>query len=172
MKLELGSGLRPTEGYLHQDCIQLEVSLDYVCKAWEVPIYEGSLDEVIAIAVIEHLRYTEVTRTLSHIHRLLKPGGIFLFDVPDVTVWIRYLHQIYEGIDVPYSKEDVIKTLWGHQRWEGDEHKSMWDYEMISAEVKKAGFLMLDGLEDIKQRVHRDRFYHPENAHIFIKAIK
>jgi len=177
MKLELGSGERPTAGYLHQDILQLSVPLDYICKAWEVPIEKESLHEVIAIAVMEHLRINEFRDTLKHVYNLLEPGGVFYFDVPDIKVWSKYLFLVTNAPimenskDVPYSKTDVYKTIIGWQRWEGDEHKSLWTD--VCFEVAGAGFSSVtEGLEDIKQRVHRDRFYRPENAHIYIKAVK
>lgn len=172
MKIEIGSGNRPTDGYLHQDVIQLEIPLDFCCNAWELPCYENSVDEILAIAVMEHLRYDEFRRTLEHFHRILKPGGVFLFDVPDLFVWAGYLYDVLRDSIVPYSYEDIIKTMWGWQRWNGDEHKSMWTKQTLNMELYKAGFKYEDGFEEIKKRVKRDRFSHPENAHIFIKAVK
>ncbi len=172
MKLELGCGNRPTSGYLHQDVIQLETPLDYCCNAWDIPMHEGSLDEVIAIAVMEHLRFDDFERTLRHIHRLLKVGGVFYFDVPDLTVWNGYLYDVLNGNPCPYSKRDIMKTMWGWQRWDGDEHKSAWTKDDVYNVCIASGFIVSDGFEDIKKRVHRDRFDHPENVHVFIKAIK
>ena len=105
-------------------------------------------------------------------------GGAFYFDVPDIKVWSKYLylvtnHPLTENtIDVPYSKTDVYKTIVGWNRWPGDEHKSLWTKEDVYYELEKVGFVVWDGFEDIKMRVQRDRFAHPENAHIFIKAVK
>ena len=179
LKLELGSGERPTPGYLHQDIIQLETPLDYCCPAWCVPMPEDSLSEVIAIAVMEHLRFKDFSKTMKHIYQLLKPGGKFYFDVPDIKVWATYLFLVLQNPRmensniVPYSKEDIYKTMWGWQRWEGDEHKSAWIHDDVYEVVVKAGFsYVTDGLDDIKKRVHRDRFDRPENAHIYIKAVK
>lgn len=175
IKIELGCGNRPTEGYLHQDVIQLETPLDYCCNAWQLPCYENSVDEFLAIAVMEHLRYDDFRATLRHLYRLLKPGGIFLFDVPDLFVWSGYLYDDLRGVQTPYTRKHIFDTMWGWQRWQGDEHKSMWTEKMVYDECNSAGFMVYDGFEDIKQRVHRDRFspeYVKTNAHIFIKAVK
>ena len=94
MKLELGCANRPTDGYLHQDIIQLETPLDFCCEAWNVPLHKESLTEVIAIAVMEHLKIEDFRKTLKHFYSLLKPGGMFLFDVPDITVWSKYLFLV------------------------------------------------------------------------------
>ena len=178
MKLELGSGERPTDGYIHQDIFDGGVDLDFICKAWEVPLEPESLEEVIAIAVMEHLRIGEFRDTLKHIYKLLKPGGIFLFDVPDIKTWNTYLFMVLSDKKwenshlVPYSKVDIYKTMWGWQRWEGDEHKTAWVEDDVFYELDRVGFTVFTGLNDIKERVKRDRFDRPENAHIYIKAVK
>ena len=178
MKIEFGSGERPTAGYLHQDIIQLSITLDFLCPAWELPIGPESVSEVIAIAVMEHLRIEDFRKTLTHVYNILRRGGVFYFDVPDIKVWSKYLFLItntplLENSDeVPYTKTDIYKTIVGWNRWPGDEHKSLWTKEDIEYELKQSGFYVFDGLEDIKSRVHRDRFYRPENAHIYIKAVK
>lgn len=176
MRLELGSGERGTPGYLHQDVIQLSTPLDYCCEAWEVPIERETLTEVIAIAVMEHLKIEDFRKTVKHVYNLLKPGGLFLFDVPDIKVWSKYLFLVTNApimentSDVPYSKNDVYKTIVGWNRWQGDEHKSLWTKEDVYRELSL--FKVSDGLDEIKSRLHRDRFYRPENAHIYIRAEK
>ena len=62
MKLELGSGNRATPDYLHQDIIQLDTKLDFCCEAWNIPLNNESLSEVIAIAVMEHLKVEDFRR--------------------------------------------------------------------------------------------------------------
>ena len=66
MKIEIGCGNRPTKGYLHQDIIQLETHLDFCCPAWCVPAEFETIEEIIAIAVMEHLRFDDFRRALKH----------------------------------------------------------------------------------------------------------
>jgi predicted SAM-dependent methyltransferase len=171
-KLELGSGQRPTEGYLHQDMTELDIPLDFCCKAWQVPVEEGTLSEVIAIAVMEHLRYADFRKTLVHVYNLLEKDGVFYFDVPDIFVWSEYLYKVLRGDPVPFTRKHIFDTLWGWQRWEGDEHKSAWAKSDVVFLCEEVGFTVSEGLEDIKKRVFRERFSRPENAHIYIKAVK
>jgi len=178
MKIELGSGERPTDGYLHQDIIQLSTKLDFLCPAWELPCEADSVDEVLAIAVMENLRIEDFRKTLKKVYEILRPGGLFLFDVPDIVVWSYYLfmvtnHPEFENsYSVPYSKTDIYKTIVGWNRWPGDEHKSLWTGGDVYYELASVGFIVGNGFNDIKQRVHRDRFDRPENAHIYIIALK
>lgn len=176
-KLELGCGDRPTEGYLHQDVTaQPGVALDFLCPPWEIDLPAASLTEVIALGVMEHLRFADVRRTLGHLRTLLAPGGVFLFDVPDMAVWSEYLFNVTHGrsAENPFSDEHVWSTVYGWQRWPGDEHKSGWTRESLTSEVEAAGFrARVAGPEVFTSRgLHRNRFGRPADAHVYMEATR
>ncbi len=177
-KLELGCGRRPTPGYLHQDITsQPGVTLDFNCPIWEIPLKENSLSEVIALALMEHLRFTDFTKALIHIQKLLASRGEFLFDLPDIKKWSEYLYNITHGMPEksPFSKEHVYATFWGWQRWPGDEHQCAWLKEDLFQHLKETGFseiFEVDAQMFITRGIFRDRFKNPDNAHLYIKAIK
>ena len=174
-KLELGCGARPTEGYLHSDITkQPDVELDYHCNPWEIEMAPNSLSEVIAIGMMEHVRFLEFLKTLRHIHTLLKPGGIFLFDVPDMFVWSGYLYDKLRGKPTPFSEKHIWRTVYGWQRFPGDEHKCGWTYPKLKPLLEKIGFT--DVKNDVNEFLNRDikrrRFFRPADAQIYISARK
>lgn len=176
-KLELGVGERPTAGYIHQDISNSSgVSLDYTCPPWEIPIEDDSLTEVLALGVVEHLRFEEVGSTAANIFRMLAPGGRFYFDVPDMRVWSEYLYNVTHGKadQNPCTAEHVWRTVYGWQRWPGDEHKSGWTREEIVAVLKDAGFSTIE--EGVKllldKGIERRRFTRSWDAHIYLCASK
>jgi predicted SAM-dependent methyltransferase len=176
-KLELGCGMRPAPGYLHQDITAQEgVALDFTCNPWEIDLPRDSLDEVIALGIVEHLRFTEVDLTLRHVASLLAPGGAFLFDVPDMRVWSEYLYNITHGMSDknPFTVEHVWSTIYGWQRWPGDEHKSGWTEASILAAVNRAGLHSeAKGPEIFTERGFvRGRFSRPADAHVYVRAEK
>jgi predicted SAM-dependent methyltransferase len=177
-KLELGCGQRPAPGYLHQDITrQPGVELDFNCQIWEIPLKENSLSEIIALALMEHLCFADFTKALKHIYKLLSPGGIFLFDIPDIKIWSEYLYYITHGMPEksPFSKEHVYATIWGWQRWPGDEHKCAWLKDDLFKHLKEIGFSeILDENTQIflSRGISRNRFKNPADAHLYIKAIK
>jgi predicted SAM-dependent methyltransferase len=176
-KLELGSGQRPTPGYLHQDITrQPGVDLDFICNPWEIDLPEESLTEIIALGQVEHLRYAEVEQTLRHVARLLQRGGVFLFDVPDMRIWSEYLFNVTHGAPEknPFTPEHVWSTIFGWQRWPGDEHKSGWTVEMLSDAVARAGLAPAPSTPDMfrSRGLERRRFGRPADAHIYMMATK
>jgi predicted SAM-dependent methyltransferase len=176
-KLEIGSGERPLDGYLHQDTFKQEgVDLDFICNPWEIPLPDESLKEVIALAVMEHLRFSEFRQTVKHIYNLLKPSGAFLFDAPDMKIWSEYLFNLTHDKQHlnPFPPHHIWATVYGWQRWPGDEHKSGWVREDAINTLKEAGFNKFEeGVEIFTSKgIERGRFTRPGDAHIYIKAIK
>lgn len=171
MKLELGSGQRPTPGYIHNDVTEFD-GIDCVAPAHEVWFPDGSLDEVLALGVIEHLTHSQAQTTFVNVHRMLKPGGEFVFDVPDLMAWGRYLMDDALGVPTPFTREHILCTLFGWQRWPGDEHKWGWFREALDLEFEGWSSVTY-GVEQFLERGHdRRRFHRPEDAHLYLVATK
>jgi predicted SAM-dependent methyltransferase len=173
MKLEIGCGQRPTPGYIHNDLNDFE-GVDIVSNPWEINLEHGSLSEVLALGVIEHLTYNQVELTFKKVLDLLSPGGVFIFDVPDIPVWCGYVVKHFNGESIPFEIDHVFATLYGWQRWPGDEHKSGWYSEKLEAYLKLNGFTkFVFGVDELKSRGHsRNRMERPADAHIYCVATK
>jgi predicted SAM-dependent methyltransferase len=172
-KLELGCGQRPTPGYIHNDINAFD-GVDVVGNPWEIDLPDASLDEVIALGNIEHLTYSQVSSAFKNIHRMLQPGGVFLFDVPDIPIWCKYVVDHFEGKPIPFTIDHVFYTLYGWQRWPGDEHKSGWYAAKIDEAVREAGFSSVSyGVEHFLSRgLERNRMTRPADAHIYCAAVR
>lgn len=182
MKLELGSGHRPTRGYEHNDLYPWD-HIEHVGPAWLIDLPSDSVDEVLALAFIEHLTFYEALDTFRNVHRMLKPGGLFLFDVPDYPQWCRnYLAYLDPettrdrpaGWQHTFTLDQIRQTLFGWGRWPGDEHKYGWDRVHLEDTLYNVGFKST-GTRDsqpFQLRTHRDRFTDPANAHIYTVAFK
>ncbi len=179
MKLELGAGNRGTRGYVHHDAYQFP-DIDIVCKPWELPYGDGEVEEVLALAFIEHLTYYEAVDTFREVHRILQPGGRFFFDVPDYPAWAGYyLRQFGSTSGEPYTDipdlDHCRKTLFGWQRWPGDEHKYGWDLPHLTETLHSCG-LNPNGdtktVEAFQRRAHRNRFDDPRDAHLYMICTK
>lgn len=95
MKINLGSGTAPLEGYVNCDLYpsgvivegatepnrDVDVTLDLNDR---LPFDNSSADEIVAIQALEHL--ANPLALLEEIYRVLKVGGIIDIAVPDLTV--------------------------------------------------------------------------------------
>jgi predicted SAM-dependent methyltransferase len=172
-KLEIGCGQRPTPGYIHNDLNAFD-GVDIVGSPWQIDLLDGSLDEVLALGLIEHLTYAQVRDTFRNVHRMLAPGGAFFFDVPDIPTWCHYVVDHFEGREIPFTIDHVFNTLYGWQRWPGDEHKSGWWQARLEAQLRECGFHELNfGVQLMLDKgLMRNRFMRPHDAHIYCRAVK
>ena len=75
-KLEIGSGGRPREGYIHLDA-WAAVKPDILWDATNIPypFKENELDEIYSHWVLEHFSVRDIERIIPEWERILKPGG-------------------------------------------------------------------------------------------------
>lgn len=176
MRLELGAGHRPTIGYTHNDLYPFD-HIEHVGPPWLLALPDDSVTEVLALAFIEHLTYEQALDTFRNVHRMLTPEGTFLFDVPDYPTWVAYyLKQLNAG-KIPYTNipdmTHIRRTLFGWQRWPGDEHKYGWDEEHLADALTITGFRIESwNVIPFQRRTFRQRFHNPTDAHLYITATK
>jgi len=170
IRLEIGAGKAPKEGYLHNDVHKFE-HIEYACEAWQISLPSNSVSEVLAKAVVEHLTRAQVSLLFDKVHEILVPGGIFQFDVPDIRVWCAYLHKLLNGGKTPFTEDHIFATFWGWQRWPGDEHKWGWTKESIRGMLKKSGFTNVQ-ISDGVACIGETNLGDPGNAHLRCVATK
>lgn len=173
VKLELGAGQRPSPGYIHNDR-QAFPDIEFVCNPWEIDLDPGTVSEVLALGMVEHLNYDEARRTFAKVHELLTDGGEFIFDVPDLPVWCQYVADYFAGRTTPFPIQHLLSTLYGWQRWPGDEHRSGWYRALVAEELGHAGFIDVEyGMQLFTARgIVRNRMTRPADAHIYCLARK
>jgi predicted SAM-dependent methyltransferase len=172
-KLELGCGERPTPGYFCND-INAFPGVDIVGNPWEIGLEDNSLDEAIALGLMEHLLYADFDKTLVNVYRMLKPGGVFLFDVPDIPIWCGYVVDHFAGKPTPFTIDHCFSTLYGWQRWPGDDHSSGWYKEKVEGAVRRGGFSKIEyDLQAFLSRgLERRRMTRPADAHLYCVVTK
>jgi len=83
IKINLGSGYRPQDGYINIDN-RAEVNPDMVCDITQpFPFADSSVDYVRAHDILEHIPLGSTHQVIEEIYRVLKPGGIFESLTPD-----------------------------------------------------------------------------------------
>ena len=83
MKLNIGSGGKPLEGYVNVD-VQPAAHPDVVCdigkKYW--PFSDNSVDEVVAEHILEHLTTPELFHCLQEMYRVCLAGAVVKVRLP------------------------------------------------------------------------------------------
>jgi len=90
IKLNLGSGGRPLNGYINIDINPnaLQVDLVYDLNKYPWPFESDSVDEIYMAQCLEHLE--DRNRAMKEIHRILKEGGTAIIKVPHFTWQLAY----------------------------------------------------------------------------------
>ena len=83
IKLNLGSGYRPQEGYINIDN-RPEVNPDLICDITQpLPFEDNSVDYIRAHDILEHIPLGKTHQVIEEIYRILKSNGIFESCTPD-----------------------------------------------------------------------------------------
>ncbi len=83
--MEIGAGPRPTPGYVHVDADRRARHVEHLAPAWKLPFPDHSLQELLAIHVLENVHPTRVGETLVEWRRVLRPGGVAHVQVYDAA---------------------------------------------------------------------------------------
>jgi SAM-dependent methyltransferase len=110
MKINLGSGGQPREGYVNVDSNPKspKVSVVHDLDAYPWPFESDCADEVYISHCLEHL--ADRNRAMKEIHRILKPGGVLHALVPHFTWQFAYAdpthrHFFAHGTFFYYARE-------------------------------------------------------------------
>ena len=133
MKLNLGSGNRPLPGYTGVD---LDPVADIVCDLRKLEFAEdNSVEEIVAIHVIEHFYKWEVQPMLQEWRRVLKPGGKIILECPDLKK--AAFAFLLGGPD-----QMGMWAFYGNPELKNEFHCHHWGYtpETLAYELQLAGF--------------------------------
>lgn len=86
MKLHIGCGDRPIDGYLNIDLDAREYAqYAYLqADAASIPLGDGCAEEILSVHMIEHVWPWETLQMLKEWHRLLAPGGKCVIECPNI----------------------------------------------------------------------------------------
>jgi len=139
MKLNIGAGPRRIAGYTGVDIVK-RVGADIVAPAHAIPLPDGSVSEIMAIHLIEHVHRWECEWLLAEWFRLLKPKGLLVLEAPDL---IKCCHNILNNVHGKHPDQLGLWGLFGDDRLKDPlmMHKTGWTFKTLSAVAETVGFI-------------------------------
>lgn len=113
--------------------------VDFVGSIMDLSAFgDGSVDELYASHVYEHLDYTsELPRALAEAHRVLKPGGVLRIGVPDLEVLGPLVASPRLSLDDRFY---VMRMIFGGQTDEFDYHSVGFTFDLLAGFLQQARF--------------------------------
>ena len=134
LKLNLGCGHLPLEGYVNVDRRELP-GVDVVADVENLRFDEGSVQEIFSAHLLEHFPEEMLRRRLIPAwQRLLAPGGILKAVVPDGEAMLA---GVAAGT---YSFSNFREVLFGSQEYDGDFHFNLFTPSSLCKILEEAGF--------------------------------
>jgi predicted SAM-dependent methyltransferase len=199
IKLNLGCGGRPLPGYINVDMDSIEELKErypfqnfseslivYNYDIFNLPFHDGSVTEIKAHSLIEHLSFIDEPRFFYEVKRVLKQGGIFEFSTPDfedaVRLWLNakdewkdFYRNDPESIaqehwfgQYSYSTDNrwgyLMAMIFGSQNGAGQFHNNGYSVAKIRAILKHIDFEELE--------VSRYRWKEGRDLMILVRSAK
>lgn len=199
IKLNLGCAGRLLAGYINIDLDSLEAIKRrypsenipegveiYQYDIFNLPFADGSVMEVRADSLLEHLSFLEEPKLFYEIKRVLGPNGVFIFSVPDfedtVKLWLAakdewkdFFRNDPEAIaqqhwfgQYSYSTKSrwgyLTASIFGPQNSPGQFHKNCYTVSKIRA--------ILSHLNFKEEEISYYRWKGDRNLMISVKALK
>ena len=142
IKLNIGSGAVPKEGYLNVDLRDMHC-VDIVCDVFNLTnwIPDGYVSEIYSKDFIEHVSWRKAAELWKLFRRLLtaggpgRQGGKLDILTPDLgLILARYKSG---GFPWPWA----MQCLYGLQTYEQNFHRALYDYATLSTQLTGEGFV-------------------------------
>ena len=141
MKLDIGSGEFRYRDYTTVDLY--DPAADHNCDAGELPFPDGSVTDIWASHILEHIPPPKVQPTLREWLRVLAPGGTAIIMCPDLDYACRAWLE---------RKPAAQGMIFGMYEGQGQIHYLGWGALELADELRAAGFEVLS-VQSIRETI-------------------
>lgn len=131
--LNLGAGNDIKQGYDNIDIRDLPDTIKADVR--HLPYELGTVDEIRAVDVYEHVSFNTSQQLLTHWVSLLKQGGQLIIQGPSIEAIAR---RILTSTNIK-NIENSIKYIFGNQDYEENYHKTALHPELMEYYLRNAG---------------------------------
>lgn len=142
LKLHLGCGSNPLEGYVNID--KYNPKADKIMDACKLDYPDNSVDEIFTSHMVEHIAYPEFMRALKEWHRVLVKGGTLIIRCPNFEKHLR------DWLNADYRKRwgernEGVNVILGFQdKGPGYLNRNIFTADRLKNLVSMAGFEVLE----------------------------
>jgi len=138
MKLELGAGGAPTEGFEHAD-IRAGHHIEHVFDMEKpFPFDTASVDYVLMHQTLEHFSHRITDFILTECWRILHHGGTLQLSVPNLKGWMDAVSERR------ITWEDFIERAYGGQDYLYNYHKTGFSQSSLGMSLSRRGYKDID----------------------------
>lgn len=135
--IELGGGANPR--IRPNADVRPGPTVDVVCDFEQpLPLAPNSFDGVLAVYVAEHLNWRATRQFFSEVHRILAPGGVAVFFLPNTE------EQLRNALTRPSWDDTVSSMLFGDGDYEHNWHKAAFSPAYTARLMQEAGFFAVE----------------------------
>ena len=166
IKLNLGCGDKILDGYINVDVVESRAGKkpDVICDLHDLSKFKSnSVDEILAVHVVEHFWQWEVVDILKEWTRVLKPGGKMILECPNL---ISAAEEFLKNSDVAaMGGSEGQRSMWvfyGDPGWKDPLMIHRWGYTPRSL----ATVMSTAGLSELKQEPAQFKLREPRDMRI------
>ena len=136
LRLNLGCGADIREGYQNIDIRNLP-DVDVIADIRNLSYRKGSVDEILAIDILEHVPHLETVNVLKAWVDLLKVGGLLIIQMPCLDSIIKFLIESKTLKDIEWG----IELLFGGQDYKENSHYTVGHVLLMTAYLEQVGMV-------------------------------
>jgi SAM-dependent methyltransferase len=166
IKLNLGCGDKILDGYINIDVVESRAGKkpDFICDLHNLSKFKSnSVDEILAVHVVEHFWKWEVVDILKEWTRVLKPGGKMILECPNL---ISAAEEFLKNSDIAaIGGPEGQRSMWvfyGDPSWKDPLMIHRWGYTPRSL----ATLMSTAGLTELKQEPAQFKLREPRDMRI------
>jgi len=145
MKLNIG-GETIKEGWKILN-IQRKPGVDFVGDISNLDQFkDGSVDEIYASHVIEHVDQNNIEKTLNGIYRVLGKNGKIYISVPDMDILCKIFMDPNSSLDMKWH---AMRMMFGGQTDKYDFHYFGWNFLFLNGYLNKVGFRKIEKVKSL-----------------------
>jgi hypothetical protein len=147
IRLNLGCGDKILDGYINVDVAPSRAGKkpDVLCDLHHLePFASDSVDEILAVHVIEHFWRWEVVDILKEWVRVLKPGGKLILECPNlITACQEFLKDPLQRSRPDKNGQTTMWVFYGDPGWKDPLMVHRWGYtpESLAEVMREAGLI-------------------------------